>query len=187
MTVKTNSELKELLQIHFDTEYAGFIGYPISNAETKSFIEEALTAWIVGLENTGPASVDPKPIPVVSGAPSAFVAQLTLEIGGSISIFPTDMQGGWVSMMAAVGLPPSGNYTGSPTNPIISIVPLAGASGGAVIFSTIMAIMSTYNTGDEFCTALADAFTDAIALSGPTTCAYTIPGSPPGVGPLIFG
>ena len=186
MTVKSSSELKELFQVKFDTEYAGFTGYPVTTAESKVFIESCVTAWIAGLENTGPASVDPKPVPVVAGAPSAFVAQLTLAIGGSITIFPTDMQGGWVAMISAVSIPPSGDYTGG-GNTIISITPLPGGAGGGAVFDAIMAIMSTFNTGDTFCSALADAFTGGIALSGITECLYAIPGSPPGVGPLIFG
>ena len=40
--LKTNAELKELFQAHFDTEYGGFIGYPLSAEEFRSVFKACI-------------------------------------------------------------------------------------------------------------------------------------------------
>ena len=184
--LKTNAELKELFQVKFDTEYEGFTGYPGSAAEFKSFLKSCLDAWIVGFECTSPVTVNPKPVPIVSASASAFVGPLILAIGGAI-VFPTEMKNGFIAMINSTSLPPSGDYTGTGTTPIIAIDPLIPSPGDQAVYDVVYAMCYQYNTGEEFCANLANVIGNSMAVSGVTNCAHSNPGAPPSYPmPLIY-
>ena len=97
------------------------------------------------------------------------------------------MAAGYTSLVGSILTPPGGDYLGAGVNPITLITPLNPAPENTDFLSAIAGLVTKNNTGEEFCSTLASAFSSAMMQSGLTDCVYVIPSSPPGAGPLQFG
>lgn len=180
--------LKTELQKFLDPEYGGFTGYPTSSAEHKTKFDAAIDTYLAPIIVISPGTVTPNNTQIdVSNSGVDFVANLILDIGPPSLQYDDEMADGFADMITKAVLIPSGDYFGGAVNPITAIVALVAASK-ATVQSDISAIAATFNTGEEFCEAVADSIHTNALLDYKTTCTYANPSPPPTTGaPLDYG
>lgn len=159
MALKTNSQLKELLQVHFDTLYEGFTGYPFSAAEFRAVIKSVIDDWVAGFELTDPLGAGPTTD--VSASGSAFVPPLIMEIDLDEIVFPDEMMAGFTAMINNTPLVPGGPYT--------DVVQMVPTPENGDVYAVVYTMCYQWNTGEEFCTNLANVIGDSMVGCGVTT------------------
>lgn len=179
--------LKTELQKFLDPEYVGFTEYPTSAAAHRTKMDAAIVTYLTPITVVDPVTVAPNDTQIdISNSGQDFADELILAIGPPSLKYDTEVSDGYEAMLIDAVLIPSGDYLGGSVNPITAITTLIAAQKAAVK-SAITSIAGTFNTGEEFCEALADAIHTNALLDYVTDCIYQNPSPPPSSGPLAYG
>jgi len=183
--------LKIGLQKFLDDQYAGFTGYATSAADHKTKFDAAIDTYLAPITVINPVTVLPNNTQIdASNSGLDFSDELILAVGEPSLQYDIEMSDGFEAMITKAVLAASGDYFGGTINPISLINPLVAASKSAVK-TAVNTISQTFNTGGEFCEAIADAIHTNALLDYKTTCTYLVltpPSTPPVTGaPLDYG
>ena len=172
--------LKTELQKFLDPDYGGFTGYPKSAAEHKTKMDAAIDTYLAPIIVINPVTVTPNNTQIdVSASGADYAAKLILDIGPASLLYDDETADAYADMITKAVLIPSGDYLGGSTAAITAIAPLLAAQK-ATVKSDIASIAVTFNTGEEFCEALADTIHTNALLDYMTTCTYV-----PGIGGVL--
>ena len=149
--------LKTELQKFLDDQYAGFTAYPVSAAEHKTKMDAAIVTYLTPITVVDPVTVTPNNTQIdISNSGADYADELILAVGAPSLQYDTETSDAYEAMLIKAVLVPSGDYLGGAVNPITAITTLV-AGQKATVKSAITAIAGTFNTGEAFCEALADA------------------------------
>ena len=180
--------LKTELQKFLDPDYGGFTGYPTSAADHKTKFDAAIVTYLTPIIVIDPVTIDPDDTQIdISNSGADFVSKLILAVGPASLLYDDEMADGFEEMITKAVLIPSGDYFGGSVNPITQITALVAANK-ATVQSDIAAIAATFNTGEEFCEAVADSIHTNALLDYVTDCTYANTPPPPTTeAPLAYG
>lgn len=170
--------LKTELQKFLDDQFGGFTGYATSVANHKTKFDAAIDVYLAPITVINPVTVAPNDEQIdVSNSGLDFADELILDIGPSSLQYDIEMSNGFGEMILKAVLIATGDYFGGSVNPITLIDPLVAANK-ATVKTAINTISQTFNTGEEFCEAVADTIHTNALLDYKTTCTYGTPGPP---------